>query len=129
MLSYPGAAAHRVVQAKETLGRKWRKIGLLAAGVVAVVGILAIWQFYLHRPTVEPASVEKMAHPLPEKPSIAVLPFDNMSGDPAQEFFSDGLTDELIGDLAKISGILVISRNSTFTYKGKQVKISQMPKS
>lgn len=63
-----------------------------------------------------------------DKPSIAVLPFENMSGDPEQEYFSDGLTDELIGDLAKISGILVISRNSAFTYKGKQVKISQIAK-
>jgi TolB-like protein len=63
---------------------------------------------------------------LPDKPSIAVLPFVNMSGDPEQEYFSDGLTDELIGDLAKISGILVISRNSAFTYKGKQVKIAQI---
>jgi adenylate cyclase len=86
VLSQPGAAAHRVVQAKASLGRKWRKISLLAAGVVAIAGILAIWQFYLRRPTVEPASVEKMAHALPEKPSIAVLPFDNMSGDPSQEF-------------------------------------------
>jgi TolB-like protein/Flp pilus assembly protein TadD len=66
--------------------------------------------------------------PLPDKPSIAVLAFDNLSGDPEQEFFSDGLTDELIGDLAKISGILVISRNSAFTYKGKQVKIAQIAK-
>ena len=49
-------------------------------------------------------------------------------GDPKQEYFSDGLTDELIGDLAKISGILVISRNSAFTYKGKQVKIAQIAK-
>ena len=61
-------------------------------------------------------------------PSIAILPFENMSNDPDQEYFSDGLTDELIGDLAKVSGILVISRNSAFTYKGKQVKISQIAK-
>jgi TolB-like protein len=65
---------------------------------------------------------------LPDKPSIAVLPFANMSGDPEQEWFSDGFTDELIGDLAKISDILVISRNSAFTYKGKQIKIAQIAK-
>ena len=60
-----------------------------------------------------------MAYPLPDKPSIAVLPFDNLSHDPEQEYFSDGMTDDLITDLSKISGLLVISRNSTFTYKGK----------
>ena len=57
--------------------------------------------------------------PLPEKPSIAVLPFDNLSDDPEQGYLADGLTDELIGDLAKIKDIFVISRNSAFTYKGK----------
>jgi adenylate cyclase len=102
---------------------------LVGAVVVLVLAFaVGIWQFYLHRLTIEPASVEKIAFPLPEKPSIAVLPFDNMSGDPEQEYFSDGLTDELIGDLAKISGMLVISRNSAFTYKGKQVKIAQIAK-
>ena len=62
----------------------------------------------------------------PDNPSIAVLPFENMSGDPEQEYFSDGMTDELIGDLAKIKDIFVISRNSAFTYKGKSVKIQQI---
>src|SRR5210317_1998714 len=123
VLSYPGAAAHRVVQAKESLGRKWRKIPIVAAVVIAVVGGLAYWQFYVRRPTVEPASIEKMAYPLPEKPSIAVLPFDNMSGDPEQEFFSDGITEEIITALSKLDQLFVIARNSTFTYKGKSVKV------
>jgi adenylate cyclase len=60
---------------------------------------------------------------LPQKPSIAVLPFLNMSGDPEQEYFSDGMTEDLITDLSKISGLFVIARNSTFTYKGKSVKV------
>ena len=64
--------------------------------------------------------------PLPEKTSIAVLPFVNMSDDPEQEYFSDGMTDELIGDLAKIKDIFVISRNSAFTYKGKSIKAQQI---
>jgi class 3 adenylate cyclase len=102
VLSYPGAAAHRVVQAKETLGRKWRNIGILTAIVVVVVGALAIWQFYMRRPTEEPASVEKMAYPLPDKPSIAVLAFDNLSGDPAQEYLSDGISEDIITALSKI---------------------------
>jgi adenylate cyclase len=59
---------------------------------------------------------------LPDKPSIAVLPFANMSGDPEQEYFSDGITEDLITDLSKLSGLFVISRNSAFLYKGKVVK-------
>jgi len=63
---------------------------------------------------------------LPEKPSIAVLPFENLSGDPEQEYFSDGMTDDLITDLSKISGLFVIARNSAFTYKGKPIKVDQI---
>ena len=126
VLSYPGAAAHRVVQAKETLGRRWRKIGLSVAVIVIVVVALGVWQYYMRRPTVEPASVEKMAFLLPEKPSIAVLPFDNMSGDPNQEYFSDGITEEIISSLSKTDKLFVIARNSTFTYKGKPTKIKQI---
>lgn len=124
--SYPGAAAHRVVQAKEALGRRWRNIGVVAVIVIVIIGGLAFWQYYLRRPDVEPASVEKMAYPLPEKPSIAVLPFDNMSGDPNQEFFSDGITEEIISSLSRTDQLFVIARNSTFTYKGKPVKVNQV---
>ncbi len=65
---------------------------------------------------------------VPEKPSIAVLPFDNMSNDPEQEYFSDGISEDLITDLSKIPDLLVISRLSSFTYKGKSVKIQQIAK-
>ena len=62
----------------------------------------------------------------PLKPSIAVLPFDNLSDDPKQEYFSDGLTQEIITALSKVPSMLVISRNSTFTYKNKSVKVQQV---
>jgi adenylate cyclase len=105
-----------------------KRIPIFAGAVVVLVLAVAagIWQFYLRRPTVEPASVEKMAHPLPEKPSIAVLPFNNMSGDPEQAYFSDGLSEEIITALSKINELFVIARNSSFSYKGKPVKIKQV---
>ena len=64
--------------------------------------------------------------PLPDKPSLAVLPFTNMSSDPEQEYFSDGITEDLITDFSKVSGLFVISRNSVFTYKGKVTKVEQV---
>jgi adenylate cyclase len=63
---------------------------------------------------------------LPAKPSIAVLPFDNMSGDPEQEYFSDGITEDIITELSKISGLFVIARHSAFIYKGKSVTLKQV---
>jgi TolB-like protein/class 3 adenylate cyclase/Flp pilus assembly protein TadD len=77
-------------------------------------------------PKMEVASKEKMAFPLPDKPSIAVLPFLNMSGDLQQEYFSDGLTEDIINALSKIPSVFVIAGNSTFTYKGKSVKVQQV---
>jgi TolB-like protein len=106
---------------------RWRR-PVLVALIAFVVGaaILAVWKYNLFAPQVKVASVEKMAYPLPDKPSIAVLPFRNLSDDPKQEYFSDGLTDDLITDLSKISQLFVIARNSVFTYKDKSVKISQV---
>jgi adenylate cyclase len=72
------------------------------------------------------ASVKKMAFPLPEKPSIAVLPFANMSHDPGKEYLCDGITEQIITSLSKTPRIFVISRTSTFSYKGKPVKVQQI---
>ena len=66
--------------------------------------------------------------PLPDRPSIAVLPFENMTGDPRQEFFTDGFTEQIITTLSKIPALFVISRNSSFTYKGKPVKVQKVSK-
>src|SRR3546814_9016369 len=62
--------------------------------------------------------------PLPQKPSIAILPFDNMSGDPEQGYFADGITEDIITDLSKVSGLFVIARNSSFAYRGRTSDIS-----
>src|SRR6266550_1857079 len=63
-----------------------------------------------------------------ERPSVAVLPFINMSGDPEQEYFSDGITEDIITDLSKVSGLFVVARNTVFTYKGKTVEVQQVAK-
>ena len=112
---------------KIALPSRWKRPALAALVVLVVVtGVWALWNFYFRPPPVEPASVEKMAYPLPDKPSIAVLPFTNLSGDPKQEYFSDGMTEELITALSKVPYMFVIARNSTFSYKGKPVKIRQV---
>jgi adenylate cyclase len=69
-----------------------------------------------------------MPSPKREKPSIAVLPFTNMSGDPEQEYFSDGITEDIITDLSKVSGLFVVARHTAFTYKGRPVKVQQVGK-
>ena len=142
-LSYESLGEHTVKNIKEpvrvyrmrigpeavvkTVPRRWHKAALAAVAVLVVVaGAWALWNFYFRPPPIEPASVEKMAFPLPDKPSIAVLPFVNMSEDPKQEYFSDGLTEEIITALSKTPQMFVIARNSTFSYKGKQVKVQQV---
>jgi adenylate cyclase len=75
-------------------------------------------------PTTSPEQASTLA--LPDKPSIAVLPFTNLSGDPEQEYFSDGMTEDLITDLSKLSGLFVIARHSVFTYKGKAVEVAEV---
>jgi adenylate cyclase len=106
--------------------RRRRPIFVGAAAVLVLTVAVGVWQFYVRRSAVEPASVENMAFPLPDKPSIAVLPLDNMSGDPEQDYFSDGLTEQIISALSKVPKLFVIARNSTFTYKGKPVKVQQV---
>ena len=73
-----------------------------------------------------PGSVVRPALPIPEKPSIAVLPFQNMSGDPEQEYFADGLSEDIITALSRIHALFVIARNSTFTYKGRAIDAKQV---
>jgi TolB-like protein len=129
VLSYPGAAAHRVVNAKRVLQMKWRKSAMaLAALLVIGAGVWTLWNFFLQPapPTVEPASMDRMAFPLPDKPSIAVLPFENLSGNPKQEYLSDGISESIITELSRFREFFVISRQSSFSYKGKAVMVGQV---
>jgi adenylate cyclase len=97
-----------------------------AAVVVLLVITVGVWKFYPSRPTVEPASVEKMAFPLPDKPSIAVLRFDYMGDDPDKEYIANALSENIISALSKIPDLFVIAKESSFSYKGKEVKIKQI---
>jgi adenylate cyclase len=72
------------------------------------------------------SALESPALPLPDKPSIAVLPFANMSGDPDQEFFADGIAEDIITAFSRYSSLFVIARNSCFTYKGRAVDVKQV---
>lgn len=108
---------------------EWKKI--LAFGAVGflllTVGI-AIWQYSI-APTpkaIEKAEPEKLAYSPPSIPSLAVLPFANLSGDPEKDYLSDGLSDALINAMAKLPQIFVVARNSSFTYKGKNVDLKQV---
>ena len=94
--------------------------------LAVVIGIVmgAIWKIYLSPAPL--ASIDRMKYPLPDNPSIAVLPFTNMSGDSNQEFLSDGITESIITALSKVPRLFVIARNSTFTYKGKSIKVKQV---
>ncbi|MDH3557579.1 MAG: tetratricopeptide repeat protein [Deltaproteobacteria bacterium] len=118
-------AIGKVIGEKRVVPRRGQRV-VIAVAIVFLLAVGGVLYWRAASPPVEVASVEKMAFPLPDKPSIAVLPFDNMSNDPKQEYFSDGITEDLITDLSKISGLFVIARNSTFTYKGKAVKVQQV---
>ncbi|MBW2622724.1 MAG: guanylyl cyclase [Deltaproteobacteria bacterium] len=117
--------------AKKKAGKKrWRPVAIAVMAVVVFFAtVFVILKFYPSSstsPTGQTAKNQESAAPLSDKPSIAVLPFLNMSNDPEQEYFADGITEDLITDLSKISGLFVIARTSTFSYKGKQVAIQQI---
>jgi len=101
--------------------RRWFAGGFV---VLICVGLAGAW--WLQQTDVEPADPERFAFEIPSKPSIAVLPFTNMSDSVDQEYFADGITEDIITDISKIAGIFVVARNSTFTYKGKAVAVSQI---
>jgi adenylate cyclase len=106
-------------------------VGLaIIAGTIVLVQHLSLRPQPTHAsiPPPSPAAIPTVQSSLsfPDKPSIAVLPFANVSGDPSQEYFSDGVTDQLITDLSELPGLFVIDRNSSSTYKGKAVKVQEV---
>jgi adenylate cyclase len=109
----------------------WRGGVLSLAGLAIALTTFILVQHVSLRPPRTHASIPPPPSPalaLPDKPSIAVLPFTNMSGDHEQEYFSDGITDDLITDLSRLPGLFVIARNSTFTYKGKPAPLQEVSK-
>jgi adenylate cyclase len=117
VLMEPDAVGKVVGDRRRTrpLSRHARLVGALAA-LIAIVSVVGWWQF--GKPT---------AHlPVSDKPSIAVLPFDNMGGNPEQEYFADGITEDLITDISKISGLFVIARNSSFAYRNRSVDVREV---
>jgi adenylate cyclase len=115
---------------KVTGEKRKSKRRITLAAVIVLMAVLAgtvVWFYYVRQPIRhELASPDRMAFPLPDKPSIALLPFDNLSQEPNQEYIADGLTENIIAALSNISEMFVIAGNSTFFYKDKPVKIQQV---
>ena len=121
---------------KKRVSKPWKKIAIAVGVLLILTGAsAAIWNFYpspvptptevTSNKTSSPESADKQV-PLPDKPSIAVLPFANISGDPKEDYLSDGITEQIIAALSKTPRMLVIARNSVFTYKGKPVMVQQV---
>jgi len=120
--------AGKIIGERRAKPIQWQKTAFIVVAIlIVVIAAVAIWKFYSPiAPKTEVAPKEKMAFPLPDKPSIAVLPFVNMSDDPKQAFLGDALAEEVINGLAKLREVFVIARNSSFTYKGKAVDVKQV---
>ena len=103
---------------------RWRWPAL--AALIALVVVFALWRYPWYTPHEKIAYPENMTFPLPDKPSIAVLPFENMSGEPAHEYLCDGITEQVITCLSKTPKLFVIARHSTFTYKGRPEKVQKV---
>ena len=121
MLLDPDDAGKIIGEKKSRPGqRKWTIVAVTAM-LILLGAAFSIWNYYFR-----PPAKENAATALPEKPSIAVLPFDNLSGDPDQDYLADGITENIITALSKIPEVFVIARNSVFTYKGKAIKVQKV---
>ena len=115
----------------------WRRLPYLGIGkrpsvivgstlLILAVAVTLMWLALSSEKRLEPHPVAETALSLPDKPSIAVMPFENLTGDPTQDYLADGITENIITVLSQISEVFVISRNSTLTYKGKPVKVQKI---
>jgi adenylate cyclase len=129
VLSEAGTPSPRKAQRVQ---KKYVRRGALSLGGLAVIAAaMVLIQHVSLKPPHTSASIPPVQSPaltLPDKPSIVVLPFTNLSGDHEQEYFSDGITDDLITDLSRLPGLFVIARTSSFTYRGKPAKLQEVGK-
>jgi len=125
-----GAVARTTAKATERSLRKYWRGGVFSLAGLALVGVVIVFVQHLSlRPPNTTASIPPAPSPaltMPDKPSIAVLPFTNLSGDPEQEYFSDGITGDIITALSRSPDLFVIDRASTFSYKGKPIRVEQV---
>jgi adenylate cyclase len=131
VLTEPSTGARLSTRTQRVPHRYLRRGIFSIAGLAIIVATVVIVQHLSLRPPTPSASIpptQPPALPLPDKPSIAVLPFTNMSDDPKQEYFSDGITDDLTTALSRLPDLFVIARTSAFTYKGKAAKVQDISK-
>ena len=123
-VSLEGTAPRKVPTSQQiSRAAPWKKYTVVFIVAALIAGSAVWWQT---QPDFEPADQAKFAYELPDKPSIAVLPFDNLSGDPTQDYLGDGLTESIIAVLATSPNLFVIARNSSSTYKGKPTKVQEV---
>ena len=129
VLMDPDDAGKRIGENKKKSKLKWAGIIIAVILVIAAGTLSGLYWRYLYLPA--PPNIDpknEMTFPLPTGPSVAVLPFDNMTGDPGEDYFCDGFTDYIISALSYVPELLIIARNSTFAYKGKHLNAQQIGK-
>jgi len=123
-----GVSSETIKTGKNMAGRRvWAALAMATIVVIIAAGLALKTASFRSNPQTPPSNqAQSTILKIPDKPSIAVLPFENMSRDPEQEYFSDGITEDIITSLAKVSGIFVISSKSSFLYKGRKIKIQEV---
>ena len=124
-VSLDGVAQRKLPGTKKAKSSAHMAYLVAGLAIVALIVVGGLW-WWQAQPDFEPADVTKLAYQLPKKPSIVVLPFDNLSGDPAKDYIGDGFTENHIGVLATDLKLFVIARTSSFTYKGKPTTIKEV---